>query len=645
LWAKLREGGVEKRLLFGCQRTVTFRRYPSSSFHIPRLSTAARRPPALARITVFERNFNRLEVSVNPEKLSNASRKSELGQALLACRRAFVAFGVFSAVLNVLALTGSLFMLEVYDRVLPSRSVPTLIGLLSLVVVLYLFQGLLDAIRGRLLSRIGMRLDLSLTERVYRLIVRLPLQAPRGGEGIQPVRDLDTIRGYLSGRGPTAFFDLPWLPFYLVICFAFHVWIGVTVLVGAVILIALTVLTEMYSRDRVREATQIGAERTRIAELSRRNAEAITALGMTERLQARWLLANRKYVIGQLRASDVTDGLGSIGRVFRMMLQSVVLAVGAYLVINQQATAGIIIASSILSARALAPVDLAISQWRGLVAARQARLRLEKLLELLPAMPVRTPLPVPSKNLSVENVTVALPQSQRSVIQDVTFTLKSGSGLGVIGPSASGKSSLARALVGLWPAARGSVRLDAAALDQWAPDALGRHIGFLPQNVELIEGSVGENIARFDPDADPGEIVDAAKAAGVHELIVRLPQGYDTPVGEQGRNLSGGQQQRIALARALYGNPFLLVLDEPNSNLDSDGDEALTQAILGVRARGGIVIVIAHRPSALAGVDHVLALSNGRPQAFGAKDEVLSQVLKREAGGTPKVVAVAGGQR
>ncbi len=463
----------------------------------------------------------------------NVSAKSELGQALAACRHAFVAFGVFSAVLNILALTGSLFMLEVYDRVLPSRSVPTLIGLLSLVVVLYLFQGFLDAIRGRLLSRIAMRLDQSLTERVYRLVVRLPLQAPRGGEGIQPVRDLDTIRGYLSGRGLTAFFDLPWLPFYLAICFAFHVWIGVTVLVGAIILIALTMITEMYSRDRVREATQTGAERARLAELSRRNAEAITALGMTERLLARWQAANRKYVIGQLQASDVTDGLGSVGRVFRMMLQSVVLAVGAYLVINQQATAGIIIASSILSARALAPVDLAISQWKSLVAARQARLRLEKLLALLPVQPAPTPLPAPSNSLSVESVTVALPQSQRSVVQDVTFMLKSGSGLGIIGPSASGKSSLARALVGLWPVARGSVRLDAAALDQWASSDLGRHTGFLPQNVELIEGTVGENIGRFDPDANPDDVVGAAMAAGVHELIVRLPQGYDTPVGEQ----------------------------------------------------------------------------------------------------------------
>ncbi|MBN8920202.1 MAG: type I secretion system permease/ATPase, partial [Rhizobiales bacterium] len=469
---------------------------------------------------------------------------------------------------------------------------------------------------------------------------------PAGGEGIQPVRDLDTIRGYLASRGPTALFDIPWLPFYLAICFAFHVWIGVTVLAGAIVLVALALLTDMYSRDSVRESTEAGAQRSRFAELSRRNAEVITALGMTERLHGRWQAMNRGYVAKQVKAGDVTDGLGAASRVLRMLLQSVVLAVGAYLVINQQATAGIIIASSILSARALAPVDLAIAQWKGFVAARQARLRLEKLFNALSVESEPTPLPAPSSLISVESVTVAPPQSQRAIVQDVTFTLKSGSGLGIIGPSASGKSSLVRALIGVWPAARGSVRLDAAALDQWSAESRGRYVGFLPQNVELIEGTVGENIARFDPQADPAAIVGAAKAAGVHELIVRLPQGYDTPVGEQGRNLSGGQQQRIALARALYGDPFLLVLDEPNSNLDSEGDEALTAAILGVRARGGIVVVVAHRPSALSGVDHVLALANGRQQAFGPKDEVLSQVLRRDPLPMPgKVVAVAGGQR
>ena len=329
--------------------------------------------------------------------------------------------------------------------------------------------------------------------------------------------------------------------------------------------------------------------------------------------------------------SDLAAGLSATGRSFRMMLQSVVLAVGAYLVINQQASGGVIIASSILSASALAPVDLAISHWRGFVNARQARARLNKLLVLLDVPRAPTPLPTPQRGISLDDVNAAPPDVQRAVVQDVTFAFKAGNGLGVIGPSASGKSSLARVLVGLWTPARGTIRLDGATFDQWVPDELGRHIGYLPQDVELIEGTIAENISRFDPSASADAIIAAAQAAGVHDLVLALPLGYDTPIGEQGSALSAGQQQRIALARALYRDPFLVVLDEPNSNLDVEGDEALTQAILGARARGAIVVVIAHRPSALSGVDHVLALNAGRQQAFGPKDEVLAKVLRRES--------------
>lgn len=559
------------------------------------------------------------------------SSTSELSEALSACRGSFIAIGAFSAVLNILALTGSLFMMEVYDRVLPSRSIPTLLGLLALVVVLYLFQGFFDGIRGRLLVRVGMSLDRALCRRIYETLVRLPMEAPKSGEGIHPVRDLDAIRTYLSGPGPTALFDLPWLPLYLAICFAFHVWIGVTVLIGAVALVTLTFVAEVKSRTAVRETTEASAERMRLADLSRRCAETITALGMTANISARWNATNDTHLTRQAKLSDVAGGFGSAGRVMRMLLQSVVLAVGAYLVIQQQATAGIIIASSILSARALAPVDLAIAHWKGFATARQAKARLDKLLSILEARPAPTPLPAPGKTLTVDNVSIAPPDVQRVVVQDVTFVLKGGSGLGIIGPSASGKSSLARLLVGVWRPVRGSVRLDGATFDQWTPDTLGRHLGYLPQNVELIEGTVAENISRFAPDAKPTDVIDAATAAGVHDLIVGLPQGYDTPVGDQGHRLSAGQQQRIALARALYGNPFLVVLDEPNSNLDFDGDEALSRAILGLRARGGIVVVVAHRASALAGVDYVLALAEGRQQAFGPKDEVLAKVLQRPA--------------
>ena len=564
--------------------------------------------------------------------------------ALARCRSAFFAIAGFSAILNILALTGSLFMMEVYDRVLPSRSVPTLLGLLALVLILYVFQGFLDALRGRLLVRIGIRLDQAMTDRVYATVMRLPIQAPKRGESIQPLRDLDTVRAYLSGPGPTAFFDLPWVPLYLAVCFAFHFWIGVTVLAGALVLVSLTLLSELLAKKSALDANRIGNQRARLAETSRRNAEALTALGMTGSTSRRWQSLNRKFLSGQVESSDLAAGLGAMGRAFRMMLQSAVLAVGAYLVINQQATAGVIIASSILSARALAPVDLAISHWRSFVGARQARERLHKLLLLLPALRTPTSLPKPQRGLSVENISAAPPDVQRAVVHEVTFSLKAGNGLGVIGPSASGKSSLARVLVGLWAPARGAVRLDGATLDQWVPDELGRHIGYLPQDVELIEGTVAENISRFDPDASSEAIIAAAKAAGVNELVLSLPQGYDTEIGEQGSALSAGQQQRVALARALYGDPFLVVLDEPNSNLDVEGDEALTQAILGVRARGAIVIVVAHRPSALSGVDHVLALNGGRQQAFGPKDEVLAKVLRRDAVvSAPKVVQAVQG--
>jgi ATP-binding cassette subfamily C protein len=351
-------------------------------------------------------------------------------------------------------------------------------------------------------------------------------------------------------------------------------------------------------------------------------------MGMSDRLRLRWSEANCKYMASQQRASDEAGGLGAIVKTLRLVLQSAVLGVGAYLVIRQEATAGVIIAGSILSARALAPVDLAIGNWKGFIAARQSWDRLNKLLALIPAREAPMPLPRPTNNITVEKASVTPPGLQKLVVQDVSFTLKSGDGLGVIGPSASGKSSLARMLVGVWQPIRGKVALDGATFDQWALENIGRDIGYLPQDVELIAGTVAQNISRFDPNADSAAIIAAAQAAGVHELILGLPGGYDADIGEQGTALSAGQQQRIALARALYGDPFLVVLDEPNSNLDNDGELALTQAIHSVRSRGGIAIVVAHRPSALAAVDHVLVMHQGRAQAFGPKNDVLAKVLK-----------------
>ena len=574
-----------------------------------------------------------------------AVRRSELAEALRACRGAFVGVGLISCMINLLYLTGSMFMLQVYDRVLPSRSVPTLVGLVVIAAVLYIAQGVLDLLRGRILGRVGTSLDEALNARVFDTVVRLPLIAGNRSEGLQPLRDLDNVRSFLGSMGPGAFFDLPWLPFYLAICFAFHWLLGVTALAGAIILVTLTLITEYMSRTPAKEAMSLAARRNDLAASSRRNAEVLVAMGMAGRMNKRWNEANEEYLSGNQHASDVTGGLGAVAKVLRMMLQSAVLAVGAYLVIHQEATGGIIIAGSILSARALAPVDLAIAHWKGFVAARQSWQRLNRLLQQLPARPAQTLLQAPQKKLSVEAVTMVAPGDQRAIVQDVSFAVEAGSGVGVIGPSGSSKSSLIRALVGVWTPARGKVRLDGAALDQWSSDELGRHVGYLPQDVELFAGTVAQNICRFDPDATSDGIIAAAKEAGVHEMIIKMREGYDTQVGEQGTALSAGQAQRVALARALYGNPFLIVLDEPNSNLDSEGDEALTRAVRGARERGAVVVVVAHRPIGIEGVDQLLVLKDGRMQTFGPKETVLAQVLQRVAPPVPtpiKIVADAG---
>lgn len=554
--------------------------------------------------------------------------RAELKGALEPCRTALLGTGLMSGLVNLLYLTGSFFMLEVYDRVIPSRSVPTLVGLLGLALVLYAFQGALEMLRARILARIGASLDEALCARVFDLVVRAPLKGAPPADGLLPLRDLDQVRAFLAGAGPGALFDLPWIPVYLAICFLFHPLIGLMALAAAAVLALLTWLTDRVTREPARAATGHGLRRNGLAEAGRRNAEVLAALGMQGRLSARWAEANRDYMDAQARVADVAGGFGTLSKVFRMALQSGVLALGAWLVIHGEASAGIIIASSILVSRALAPAELTIANWKGFVAARQSWHRLSELLARMPQDERPHALPAPVETITVEGASVAPPGTPRLVVQDVSFGLRAGQGLGIIGPSASGKSSLVRALVGVWPPVRGKVRFDGAALDQWTSGDLGRHIGFLPQEVELFAGSVAENIARFEPDAPAEAIIAAAKAAGVHELILRLPEGYDTRIGEGGTGLSAGQRQRVGLARALYREPFLVVLDEPNANLDSEGENALTQAIFGVRQRGGICVVVAHRPSALAALDLILMMADGRAQAFGPKDEILKRVLR-----------------
>jgi ATP-binding cassette subfamily C protein len=527
-------------------------------------------------------------------------------------------------------------MLQVYDRVLPSHSVPTLVGLTLLMAGLYIANGLLDFFRVRVMSRVGVRIDNEVREKVFQALHLLPLKARTVGDGLQPVRDLDQIRSFFSGLGPTAFFDLPWVPVYLGVVFLLHPLLGIFAFAGALLLICLTFLTERRTTAPMQSASRSGAQRLAFGEETRRNAEVIRALGLEKRMQDRWEVLNTRHLTDQLGASDAAGGMGTVSKVLRLFLQSGILGLGAYLVIQGQVSAGTIIAASIIMSRALAPIETAIAHWRGFVAARQSYRRLIDLFGSLGLNDAGSmvALPKPTSTLAVHGVSVAPPGEQRPVIQGVSFALAAGDGLGIIGPSGSGKSTLARALVGIWQPMwsqmrmGGSIRLDGAALDQWTTDDLGRHIGYLPQDVSLFAGTIAENIARFDPDATSEAILAAAKSAGVHDMIVQLSDGYQTVVGEGGAGLSAGQRQRIALARALYGDPFLVVLDEPNSNLDAAGEAALTQAIQSIRARGGIAIVIAHRPAALAAVDKVLAMAKGQVQAFGPKSEVLRQVLQ-----------------
>lgn len=566
-------------------------------------------------------------VDMTADHADTTSSPPTTGDGLKARSSELVAVAVYSGAINVLMLTGSLFMLQVYDRVLPSHSVPTLIGLFVIVVVLYTAQGLLDMIRSRIMIRVGRSLDDDLSERVCRAVIQLPLYKRSTADDTQPLRDLDQLRSFLFSSGPIAFFDLPWIPLYLALCFAFHFWIGITAAVGALLLIGLALATELLVRRSNRSTSGHGTARLTLAEAGRRNAEVIAAMGMTQALCGRWRKINMHYMNGQQRTSDIYVTLGAFSRVFRILLQSTVLAVGAYLVIQQSATAGIIIASSILTSRALAPVELAIGHWKAFLATRHSWHRLATLMEKAGAPADPLPLPPPRRSISVQGVHIAPPGQSTHVVREVTFELAAGEALGLIGPSASGKSSLARALVGVWKPTCGTVRLDGAPLERWSTESLGRHIGFLPQDIELFDGSIAENIARFEACPDPNAVISAAQAAGIHEMILALPDGYETPIGEDGTILSAGQRQRIALARALYRDPFLVVLDEPNSNLDADGERALTSAIRDVRKRGGIVIIIAHRPSALIAVDRVAAMAQSRIQAFGLKEDILRQVL------------------
>lgn len=566
-----------------------------------------------------------------------------LAAALKDCGRAFRSVALFSAVVNILMLAGPLYMLQVYDRVLASHSVATLVALSLLLCGAIALQASMDLIRNRIAARSARFLDEHLSRVVHMAVIRLSAGSRPAEDTQEPVRDLDQIRTFLTGQGPIAIVELPWIPVFLLICGLIHPWLGILALIGGAMLAGATLLTEWASRAPAREANRGARARSFIIEASRRNGETSTAMALEGALSQRWLAVNAGYLAAVERSSDVISFYSSLSKVTRTMLQSAALGLGAYLVIGHELMPGAMIASSIMMTRALAPIETAIAHWRGFVAARHALARLKHALARLGNDPARTALPSPCHSLAAENLTVAAPESKTALLCNVGFTLAAGEVMGIIGPSGSGKTSLARALVGAWPAAQGTVRIDGAALEQWVPEILGPAIGYLSQAVELFDGTVAENIARMALDPDDGAVVRAARAAGAHEMILRLTQGYDTRIGPAGAILSAGQRQRVALARALYGDPFLIVLDEPNANLDGDGEAALLQAIREAKGRGAIIVLVAHRAAMLAVCDKLLVLRDGVQYAFGPCREILRNAAPRPDAAANTGLKIVGG--
>jgi ATP-binding cassette, subfamily C, type I secretion system permease/ATPase len=548
--------------------------------------------------------------------------------------RRMIGIAVFSGVINILMLSGSLYMLQVYDRVIPSRNIATLFGLSLMVLLAYVVQGYFDALRSRMLCRVATLFDVGLQDAIHNALAVLPLRGVKPVLMQQPLRDLDQVRAFMSSMGPTAFLDMPWIPIFLIGLFLFHPAIGLTALIGTITIIAMTLMSERLSRGAAKSAMESSAQRQVLADATQRNAEVIRALGMMDRFGARWARANERYLRENIRATDVSANLGSGAKVLRYVLQSGMLGIGAFLVVSDKASGGVMIASSIMMGRALAPVEVALSTWKQLVAARQGIARLRDICKATakPATPPVT-LPRPCRELSVQGLSVSAPGSDKPIVSNVTFSLKAGTGLALLGASASGKTSLSKALVGIWPAQQGIVRLDGAAIDQWRNEDLGRYIGYLPQDVALFDGTVAENICRFDYGTTSDAILRAAQIAGVHDIILRLPEGYSTRIGQGGMSLSAGQRQRIGLARAVFGDPFLVVLDEPNANLDADGENALSRAIQILRHNKSIVVVISHRPSALSALNMAMVLYDGKSIAFGSSEEIFARV--RTPGGQP----------
>ena len=555
----------------------------------------------------------------------------DLERALRVCLGSFLFAGFFSLFINVLMLAPSLYMLQVYDRVLNSQSEATLIMLSILLVLAFAVMAGLESVRSRILVRVGARLDMLLNERLFQAMFDRTLRG-QGGSSAQPLNDLLSLRQFLTGNGLFAFFDAPWTPVYLLVLYLLHPWFFWLAIVGVLILSGLAVANELATKKPLAIANDLSVMTGNYVAANLRNAEVLEAMGMLGAVRNRWLERHRSVLSLQATASDRSGTLTATSKMIRQLLQSLMLGLGAYLTIQQQSTAGAMIPASILAGRAMAPIDMLIGTWRGFLSARSAYRRLQDLVRLVPPKPRYMNLPPPKGHFEVEQLVVVPPGGSVPVLKGVSFSVTAGESVGIIGPSAAGKSSLARAMLGVWPLAAGKVRLDGAEIGHWNREQLGPAIGYLPQDIELFAGTVSENIARFG-EVDPEEVVRAAQKAGVHELVLKLPNGYDTPIGEAGAVLSGGQRQRIGLARALYGKPILIVLDEPNSNLDDQGDAALLQAIARLKQDGATVFIITHKPSVLNGVDKILVLRDGAAQNFGPREQVLAQFAR------PTVVA------
>ncbi|TXM64327.1 type I secretion system permease/ATPase [Methylobacterium sp. WL12] len=564
---------------------------------------------------------------------------SVLKEGIKATRPVFVTAIVFSFFINLLMFVSPLYMLQVYDRVLSSRNVTTLVGITLIAAFALVVYALLEMLRSRLLVRAGMLFDEKIASPIFSAVHRGNLRNPEGGHGIA-LRDVDTVREFLTGSGLLAFCDAPWTPVFLLACFVLHPWFGWMAIGGGLIIFCLTLLNEVATKRELAAASQASNAAGQYAQATLRNTEVLQAMGMLGALRGLWSQRHDEVLAFQALASDRAGLIVAGTKFVRMFLQTLILGVGAYLAIHREISPGSMIAASIIIGRALAPVELLIANWKGFNAVRASYGRLQKLIELAGPEPERMNLPRPAGQIEAENIFVGAPGKTQVILQGVSFRLAPGTVVGVVGPSAAGKSSLARAVTGVWPIARGALRIDGSEITHWDPQALGRHIGYLPQDVELFAGTVAQNIARFDT-IDEEAVIAVAKKAGCHELIQSLADGYNTQIGGGGHALSGGQRQRIALARAMYGNPSFIVLDEPNASLDAAGEEALMRAVRELKQMGTTILIVTHKVNILSAVDTVLVMNSGTVQAYGPRDQILGQVAGPRSVPSPDTASVA----